>query len=564
MRVNGRRWSVLICVLALVVAGLPTGVAGHAGPTGAPAAVEPTNETDAPPDPANDTIGWEDGYWHNESIDVDQSDGVNESELHAIVSRSMARVEYVRDVEFERRPPVRVINRSRLGEIYEELYAGSNVTDAARTHQNVKYEALFFVGEDTDYLSVQQQNRAQSVLGFYLYGNASSVSGLSAGDIVLVSENESAPRVDEITLSQELFHSLQDQQFRTTGDYDITTEDDSRAVAGVIEGDGNYVDYLYEQRCGDEWNCLIPDRETASTSRHIGIAVYGLVQYSDGPPFVQEVRQEGGWAAVADLYEQPPETTEQYIHPDKYLEDAPTNVTVGDRSNEEWNVLQLDAGVNYATFGEAGVYTMLWYPSYTTGSDEVIPYNNLLDNGSQPDLYNYDHPYSAGWDGDKLYPYVSEDAATNETGYVWKLAWDSPEDAREFADAYRQLLDFHGAREAEGAEDVYIIPEGEGPREFGDAFALTVEDDTVTIVNAPSLADLNGVREGTVPSGASTPSPTPTETPFDFGTATPSPTPTPEPTPTDEATPTPGQPGFGPLAALFALAATALLARRRE
>jgi len=73
-----------------------------------------------------------------------------------------------------------------------------------------------------------------------------------------------------------------------------------------------------------------------------------------------------------------------------------------------------------------------------------------------------------------------------------------------------------------------------------------------------------------------TPEPTPTERPTPTETATPEPTPTaterptpeptPEPTPTATATPTPtegGGPGFGALVALVALAAVALLARRR-
>jgi PGF-CTERM protein len=548
----------LVCVLVVVSTGAAA-VPASAAPGG-------TDSVDAPPDPDEDVVGWEDGYWHNDTLDVDQSDGVTEAELEAIVSRSMARVEYVRDVEFDRRPPVEVINRTELADLYAELYANANVSAAARTHQNTKFEALFFVGEETDYFEVQERNRAEGVLGFYVFGNASGFGGVEGGDIVLVSDGEGPPRVDEITLAQELFHSYQDQQLRTTNDYEITTEDDQRAVLSVVEGDGNYVDYLYEQRCGDEWDCLQPERDRGSTDRHIGLAIYGLVPYSDGPPFVQSYREAEGWSAVAELYDRPPETTEQYIHPDKYREDAPANVTVPDRSGTDWRVLELEGGVNYATFGEAGLYSMLWYPSYQARSNEVIPYNHLFDGGPPPDLYSYDHPYSAGWDGDKLYPYVSDSAAENETGYVWKLAWDSPGDATEFADGYRQLLAFHGARAVSGAEDVYVIPESDTGRDFADAYAIQVEGDRVTVVNAPTLADLNGVREGTVPAGVATPTATPTATPFESGTATPSPTGTPSasPTPVDGTTPTPGQPGFGAVAALVAAVAAALVAHRRH
>ncbi|MDX1748601.1 MAG: hypothetical protein R3324_21930, partial [Halobacteriales archaeon] len=37
-----------------------------------------------PPDPETDRLGWENGYWYNESITVDQSDGLSDEELDAI------------------------------------------------------------------------------------------------------------------------------------------------------------------------------------------------------------------------------------------------------------------------------------------------------------------------------------------------------------------------------------------------------------------------------------------------------------------------------------------------
>ena len=44
-------------------------------------------------DPERDVLGWEDGYWYSESIDVDQSDGLSDEEIDAYVARAMARVE---------------------------------------------------------------------------------------------------------------------------------------------------------------------------------------------------------------------------------------------------------------------------------------------------------------------------------------------------------------------------------------------------------------------------------------------------------------------------------------
>jgi hypothetical protein len=283
-----------------------------------------------------------------------------------------------------------------------------------------------------------------------------------------------------------------------------STEELHNARDGIVEGDGNYVDHLYQQRCESEWDCLLPQAQggAGGGDRHIGIALTRLQPYSDGPVFVQQLREEGGWNAVNAAYDDPPASTEQTIHPEKYGEDEPTGVTVRDTSTDEWTTPDMGNGsVDYASFGEAGMYTMLWYPSYAetreTGAPTsvIIPVNHALmpaQNQETLDLYNYSHRYTAGWDGDKLVPYVTNTSGEDgQTAYVWKSVWDSPDDAEEFAEGYRQLLEHHDARSVE--EDVWRIPEGENG--FSDAFRVTVEDDRVTIVNAPTADVLGDVHD---------------------------------------------------------------------
>ncbi|WP_237560395.1 hypothetical protein [Halolamina rubra] len=72
----------------------------------APAAPSPT--------PGEDRLGWEDGYAATDSVAVDASDGLNESELDAVVARTMARVELIRGLEFEETVPVEVISREEF------------------------------------------------------------------------------------------------------------------------------------------------------------------------------------------------------------------------------------------------------------------------------------------------------------------------------------------------------------------------------------------------------------------------------------------------------------------
>ncbi|WEL16823.1 Uncharacterized protein SVXHr_0644 [Halorhabdus sp. SVX81] len=449
-----------------------------------------TNETH-PPDPEKDVLGWENGYWYNESISVTPEDGLNESELDAVVARSMARVEQVRQLEFEETIPVEVISRE---EHSEQVVNQSNATTARRLRANTMFEALFMVNESANVIRDAEQNRA-AWLGYY-----------GDEEIKIISENATTPKMDEIVLSQELFHALQDQQFNLSSVGNPTTTEEARARHGIVEGDANYVDYLYQKRCENEWNgtCIMPERSqsgsNADVDTHVGLQMLTYQPYSDGPAFVRDIQELGGWSAVNAIYDNPPASTEQTIHPEKYGKDAPTSVSIEDRSDDRWRPLDINGTVNYASFGEAGLYMMLWYPgSETNGAIDIIPYTNIVNDDRPGELnpYNYDHRYTAGWDGDKLVPYVTdESSATNETGYVYKTIWDSPDDAEEFQYGYEQLLEFHDAVSVEGYENVYRIPDGQ---EFNDAFYLDRDGETFTVVNAPSIEELSAVREGAAP-----------------------------------------------------------------
>jgi hypothetical protein len=144
---------------------------------------------------------------------------------------------------------------------------------------------------------------------------------------------------------------------------------------------------------------------------------------------------------------------------------------VPDRSDDNWS--RLDHDPEAERIGEAAVFSMLLV-------------NDVID---VADPRNYRHPASAGWGGDRLVPYRSDDG---EFGYVWELTWDSADDAAEFHDAYRDLLSSHDAEQV--GENRYVIPDGP----FADAFRVTRDGRTVRIVNAPELDDLADVYQ---PSG---------------------------------------------------------------
>lgn len=408
------------------------------------------------PPSGGDELGYENGRWHDESLNVTGADGLDEQELEAVVARTMARVELIRGLEFERSVPVEVVSREEYRS--QRGPSPSKPTETAVNEQ--VWEAPLLVGEEGQVADAFDTIFGSSVQGFY------SPSG---DRIVLVTDKE-PPTVDTRTLAHELVHALQDQHFSLNDDR--ATTDGRYAVDGLVEGDANVVEDRYVARCGSKWSCLpSPKRGGGGTPTEFNFGVFLTVYspYAEGSSFVNNLRRrDDGWSAVNEAYDAFPRSTEQVIHPEAYPGDRPTDVTVADRSNGAWTRFDLEN--NGDTLGEAAVYAMFWA-------------NGQVDRSRDP--YNYSHPLSTGWDGDRVVPYTNG----SHGGYVWKLVFDSPADAREFRDGYVRALRSRDATSP--AADVYVVPEGDP---FADAFRVRRTGDTVVVVNAPTTGDLSAVH----------------------------------------------------------------------
>jgi hypothetical protein len=434
------RRSLVAAALAVCLA-----LAGCSLPTVGPAAPDE--------DGGDDRLGYEAGYNATDAVSVTAADGYNESEREAVLARTMARVEELRGLEFERTVSVELVDR----ETYRAARDGPTPGAAQRALTNARWEALFAVGEDADATAAFESVFGSSVIGFYTNGR-----------IVIVSDSET-PTLDTRTLAHELVHALQDQHLGF-GPRDRATFDGARARQGLVEGDANYVESLYGGRCEVEWDCLaVPARPDAPGSVNRGIYATLIQPYVEGPAFVRSIHDRGGWTAVNDAYDRFPESTEQTIHPERYPDEPVAEVSVPDRSADTWARLDRERATD--RLGEVGVYTM------------------FRTNGLFPEQarYNYSHPVSTGWAGDRLVPYTN--AGSDESAYLWRLEWDSTADAREFADAYRELLRSKNA--TLGADgDAFVVPSGP----YADAFRVTREGTTVTVVNAPDREALAAVH----------------------------------------------------------------------
>ena len=454
------------------------------GPVAECAASSPENHTD----PDEDVIGWADGHWYDEPIAVDQSDGLNETEIDALVARTQARVEAIRCLQFEQDPPVDVISRAE----FSNQTRGANVSEAERQFENVVYEALMLV-DDEDAVDVQRENLDAGVGGYY---------EPATGQIVLVADNRSSLQVRETVLAHELVHALQDQHFDLS-QYDARTIDGAGAERGVVEGDAGYVETIYERACVDgawEGTCRLPetDSPTPDDLANVGVYLIAFHPYSDGPAFVHHLRESAdGWEAVDEAYERPPATSQQVLYPELYPDETARNLTVEDRSDDDWERLTVEGRPDYEVAGEPALFTMFAYPTFDEPrSAPFVERADLIEGGSESlSPYDYSVEYTDGWDGDRLYAYRSAD---NETGYVWTLAWESEQEAAAFASGYGDLLRFWGADPVEGHADTYVVD-----GDFDGAYSVQVNGSVVRIVHAPTVENLTELDPGAAPTGES-------------------------------------------------------------
>lgn len=434
-------------------------------------------------DPSSDTLGWENGYWYDESLPIDASDGLNESELEKVSDRSAARVERLRGIEFTSDVPVEIITREDYANNYS--HSSGNESASFRNFDNAKFEAMFLVGEDEDSLAVQEAMRGDSVGGFYT----------PADDKIAVVSEGSTTELSEETLIHEFVHAAQDQKYNLST-YDAKTRDAYNAQNGLIEGDAEHTAARFSQQCESNWSCITPDDDSVNRPGpdfHWGIYLLQYFPYSDGYTYFDHLGQTSGWDGIESAYGSIPESSEVIIHPDKYGADSPANLTVPDQSSDDWDRVSVDDRPDYATLGESGIFTLFANTLFDSTRESSVLGQSLYSashhGDSTNDPYNYDSPFSNGWGNDKLYVYQS--TSSEELGYVWTVKWDSTQDATEFADRYELLLDYYRASET-STDGVFTISSGS----YEDAFYVTQSGDTVTIVNAPTAGELDELYPG--------------------------------------------------------------------
>lgn len=248
-------------------------------------------------------------------------------------------------------------------------------------------------------------------------------------DTFFVVSDDEFDWMDRVTYAHEFIHGLQDAHFNLETFVDDETMDDDMSLArmALVEGDAtlSMYEYLWQHLQDLSEDDLSSFTESDTGDRDLlDDAPPFLLEtldfpYTYGYEFVAILRKEG-WEAVDAAFADPPQSTEQILHPARYLDrDEPQLVVLPpltDTLGTGWHLVETEV---------LGEFSMaLWL--------------DLQLERAEADTA------AAGWDGDQYAVYVRDE----DHVLALSVVWDSEADTNEFVEAYSNYASLRYAIEA--------------------------------------------------------------------------------------------------------------------
>ncbi len=286
--------------------------------------------------------------------------------------------------------------------------------DAAQTPQQLKdaEDLLITLGllpPGSSLRALTLDLQAGQVVGYY---------SPDKDELFVVSRSGRIGPLEEATYAHEFTHQLQDQRFKldALGLDDLDQSDRKLGVLGLVEGDASHVQSqwmftnLDAQEMGEILKAALDPKASEALLRAPAyLRDTATFPYQDGLAFVTRIVTAGGFDAVNAAFADPPASTEQVLHPEKYLDrEPPIEITLP-------NV----AGSLGAAWSEAGRDTL----------GELLLRTWLREGKVAATAAR---AAAAGWGGDRL-ALLRGPGGVISVGLVTE--WDSAADADEFATA---------------------------------------------------------------------------------------------------------------------------------
>ncbi len=329
-----------------------------------------------------------------------------------------ARVGELRGLQPLRETRRQTLTRYRLEEYLTDFYRRDEYVEQTEITERM-YRVLGLIDERYDLVEDQIEMQREYLAGLYDSGTE---------DIYLVLDRYTSDLWLEVTFAHEFTHALQDQHF----DLDslqgrAQTTDSLLALDGLIEGDATLVmmeyafQYLFEVQF-DRADLLEAIQEVEHGEYEDAPGVVretASFPYDQGLLFVAALAEQGDWELVNQAFRDPPQTTEQIMHPDKYLAGEVGQIPdLGDLLGPlgaGWSELRRDV------FGELFIRI---YLERELGSEEALM-------------------AAEGWEGDRVVFLANDDHGRYLL--LLRTSWDSTDDAEEFLSAYATFMRRAGA-----------------------------------------------------------------------------------------------------------------------
>jgi hypothetical protein len=274
---------------------------------------------------------------------------------------------------------------------------------------------------DTDYVQLMVDLLTEQIAGYY---------DPETKKLTLLSTTGADPVWDDMVLAHEIDHALQDQSYDLDAfeKLPVGEGDASQARHALVEGDGIVLMLevlLARKALAPPWGnpqiaaelgkaMELPTGDSLDRAP-LAIREQMLFPYRAGFAFVAALRAQKPWSGVDAAYKRPPRSTEQILHPEKYLTDEKPLAVPAPAAPEGY------VQVHSTVWGELGF--------------ELF----LRAHGADPATAKL---AAAGWGGDR----VTTVARTGETRPARAIGiatfeWDSEADAIEAFDAAERALD---------------------------------------------------------------------------------------------------------------------------
>ena len=376
--------------------------------------------------------------------------GTSNAPLHDVA----VRVAELRGLDLNKEAAPQFVNTAELRSLLEQRFQEDYPREEAQTYQEVLL-LLDLLKPGDDLYSILLDLLTEQVVGLY---------DSETKELYLRGEVGEIAAQELLTYAHEYTHALQDQHFDLESlPTDVEDNADlSTAAVALIEGDAVLTEALYMM--GELSRAEIEGLVVGANSPRLDAAPpivreSLLFPYVQGLDFVSALFLAGGWRAVDQAFTDLPQSTEQILHPEKYLgkRDHPTLITLPDLQKtlgEKWT--QQDTDV----LGELSI--RLYLDTFLTSSQAIEA--------------------AEGWGGDRHLFFKDH---LGGPLLVLLSTWDTAADAQEFFRAYQSFVEI----KSDGSWKV--VRQGESVRWWttpGLSTYLALLERDVLIVLAPEEA----------------------------------------------------------------------------